>query len=220
MPCISRDDCPGRIHHVYIRGINKRSIFDTEKGIRIFLALLARAVKKGRIRLLAFCFMETHVHLVIESVTGELSVVIGRVSNLYCKIYNEAAGRRGKLYDGRFCSKPVLEEGYLMNLVRYIEMNPVVAGLCDHPAEHAFGSARVWSEGGRPRWLATHWFEQRFVRTGASRREATAVYLRYVGQPMSDEEWGEVEAQGFLTTAKRCGPGCIRKSEMLHWLRE
>jgi REP element-mobilizing transposase RayT len=154
MPRRPRIDRPGRLHHVMNRGLARRTVFETERDKRVFLALLARAVHAGRIELHAFVLLTTHFHLLVRSLDGNLSETMRRVQNVYVRWFNRSRRRDGPLFRGRFRSIPVDSPRYFQTLVRYIDDNAVEARLATVAAEHAFGSARHHVAGlARPRWL-------------------------------------------------------------------
>jgi REP element-mobilizing transposase RayT len=137
------------------RGIARRTVFETPADVRYFLALLARAHRKGWIELHAYSIMATHFHLLVRSVDGRLSESMRWVMNQYVRYFNRTRRRDGPLMRGRFKSKPVRSWLYLLTLIRYIDQNAVDAGLVAHPRAYRHGSARwLRQTGRRPLWLS------------------------------------------------------------------
>jgi REP element-mobilizing transposase RayT len=163
MPRHPRQDEPGSWHHVFQRGIAKRTLFEGALDIRYFLACLARAVRAGLIEVHAFCVLVTHFHLLLRSPVGRLSDAMQRIQNRYVRMFNRRRKRDGTLVRGRFRSKPVKTERYREVLVRYIDRNPVKAGIVVDPTAYPFGSARCYAVASGPPWLERSWVE-RFVR--------------------------------------------------------
>ncbi|MCC7140042.1 MAG: transposase [Planctomycetes bacterium] len=154
MPRRPRVDRPGRLHHVMNRGIARRTVFESRRDKRVFLALLARAVRERRIELHAFVLLSTHFHLLVRSLDGNLSETLRRVQNVYVRWFNRTRRRDGPLFRGRFRSVPVDSAGHVRTLVRYIDDNAVEAGLAPVAAAYDFGSAVRHVAGlPRPRWL-------------------------------------------------------------------
>lgn len=150
-----RRDAVGRLHHVINRGARKRPVFETRGDFRAFQALLACAVRAGRICIHAFCLMQNHFHLLLESRDGDLSATMQWVQSRYASYFNRTRGVDGPLVHGRFRSIPVLSGGYLFALIRYIDRNPVAAGMADVPWSYRYASARWHAEIDKsPRWLA------------------------------------------------------------------
>ena len=154
MPRRPRVDRPGRLHHVMNRGIARRTVFESPSDKRVFLALLARAVRERRIELHAFALLSTHFHLLVRSLDGNLSETLRRVQNVYVRWFNRTRRRDGPLFRGRFRSVPVDSPGHVRTLVRYIDDNAVEAGLAPAAAAYDFGRAVHYVAGlPRPRWL-------------------------------------------------------------------
>ncbi len=155
MPRRPRRDTPGQFHHVMNRGVRKRPLFDLPSDQRRFLALLACAVRAGRIRVHAFCLMQTHFHLVVESLDGDLSSTMGWLQSRHGLHFNRTRNQFGPLVGGRFKSIPITSGVYLFILIQYLDLNPVEAGLTGDPLLYEFGSAcRHATNEDRPPWLA------------------------------------------------------------------
>lgn len=176
MPRRPRRDAPGQLHHVMNRGMSRRPLFDLPSDQRRFLALIACAVRAGRIRVHAFCLMNTHYHFVMESVDGNISATMGWVQSRHSGHFNRTRGRDGPLVRGRFKSIPIGNRAYLFVLIRYTDLNPVEAGLCDDPLAYRFSSARMHAgSADRPKWLArelVQGFTAAAIRRGLSRWDA------------------------------------------------
>ncbi len=159
MPRRPRHDAVDTYHHVMNRGIARRPVFETDEDRRFFLSLLAQEVRAGRLEIHAYSVMLTHFHLLVRSVTGELSEAMRRIQNRYARRFNRSRKRDGPLFRGRFLSRPVDSLRYRRNVVTYIHDNAVAAGLVANPADHDWSSARFFAgEGGRrPPWLAPGW---------------------------------------------------------------
>lgn len=155
----SRLDVPGSWHHVMNRGIARRTAFETRSDVRSFLARAARAVRRGEIEVHAFCVMTTHFHLLVRSPNGQLSEAMRRIQNEYVRRFNRSRRRDGPLFRGRFRSMPVDSLTYRRTLVRYIDANPVSAGIAPSPHGYPHGSARLYTSHSGPAWLKRHWIE-------------------------------------------------------------
>ena len=161
-----RRDAPDTWHHCMNRGIARRTLFETDADRRFFLSCVAREVRAGRIELHAYALMLTHFHLLVRSVTGQLSVALKRIQNRYSRWFNRTRKRDGKLYKDRFLSSRVEHRTYWRNVVRYIHDNPVDAGLVVHPPDFEWCSAHHYAQARRPRWLATEWVDDECARRG------------------------------------------------------
>lgn len=155
----ARIDSPGMWHHVMNRGVARRTLFESNNDIRVFLSRIALEVRARRLEVHAFCILTTHFHLLVRSMMGELSGVMQHIQNDYSRWFNRARRRDGPLYRSRFRSKPVRSECYRKLLVRYIDNNPVSAGLVCSPEDYPHGSSRYYAHRRGPVWLERSWIE-------------------------------------------------------------
>lgn len=154
-----RGDSDGVWHHVMNRGLAKRSMFEGGADVRAFMSFLARAVRRGEIELHSWCVLTTHFHLLVRSPGGELSNAMQRIQNGYVRRFNRRQRRDGSLARGRFVSKVVDTHAYRCMVVRYIDENPVRAGLCSDARDYPWCSAHQYARPHGPRWLARDWVE-------------------------------------------------------------
>ncbi|MHC5051766.1 MAG: transposase, partial [Planctomycetota bacterium] len=154
-----RRDGPDTWHHVMNRGIARRTMFETDEDRRFFLSLIAREVRAGRIEVHAFCLLLTHFHLLVRSVTGQLSEAMRRIQNRYSRWFNRTRRRDGPLVKGRFLSCPIDTLRYRRQVVTYIHDNPVAAGVVSDPAHYEWSSASHFAQAERPCWLEASWVD-------------------------------------------------------------
>ena len=166
MPRRPRGDAPDTWHHVMNRGLARRTVFETDADCRKFLALVAIEVRRGRIELHADSLLATHFHLLVRSVTGELSRAMRNIQNGYARWFNRTRDRDGPLFRGRFLSRPVDSLEYRRTVVAYIHDNAVAAGIAANPTDHPWSSAFHIVRDRRPPWLATDWVEDELARRG------------------------------------------------------
>ncbi len=159
-----RLDTPGSLHHVTNRGLGQRPMFERGEHVRFFLSRLAlqsqpvfdlggRLRRPARIEVQAFSCLTNHYHLLVESLTGELSEAMRQSQSHYVRWFNQRSDRDGTLLRGRFKSQLVDSDLYLQTLVRYIDFNAVEAKIVDRPEAHAWGSASAYLGGRKPPWL-------------------------------------------------------------------
>ena len=129
MPRGPRLDAPDALPHVIARGIERRTLFAHDGDRHDFLDRLARGVERTHAGLLAWCLMPNHFHLLLRTGSAPLSTVMRRLLAGYAVVFNRHHRRTGHLFQNRFKSILVEEEPYLLELVRYIHLNPVRAGL-------------------------------------------------------------------------------------------
>jgi REP element-mobilizing transposase RayT len=153
MPRPLREDSPGLFQHVYARGNRRQEIFSDEQDYGLYLALLAGVVRVKKWRLLAYCLMPNHVHLLIETPEGNLARGMQNLHGLYARIFNDRHGLDGHVFQGRYGSKVVRDDIQFSAVVRYIALNPIDADLCDTPDGWPWNSFSDAVDGAAPEWL-------------------------------------------------------------------
>ena len=131
------------IYHAMLRGINQQLLFEEPQDYMYFLKILGECRQLSCFRLHAYCLMGNHVHLLIEPQEESLETIFKRIGNRYVYWYNVKYQRVGHLFQDRFRSAPVEEDGYFLTVLRYIHQNPVKAGLCNRPEDYPYSS---WKE--------------------------------------------------------------------------
>jgi len=116
---------PGALYHVTARGNERKAIFRTDADREQFLAVLAHAVARYRLRLHAYVLMDNHYHLLVETQDANLSLALRHLNGVYTSFFNRAHRRVGHLFQGRYKAIVVDKESYLLELSRYIHLNPV-----------------------------------------------------------------------------------------------
>jgi putative transposase len=143
MPRPRRLDFPGVPHHVVIRGNNRTDLFWDDNDRMLFLRYVGQSAEASACEVHAFVMMTNHVHLLVTTrAGGGLSRFVQAIGRRYSRYANRVHGRTGTLFEGRFHSSLVECERYLFTCMRYIELNPVRAGLAADPADYAWSSYR------------------------------------------------------------------------------
>ena len=135
-----RIEFPGAIYHVIARGNAREPIFVDDYDRRLFLAELGKTAERLDWWLWAYCLMGNHYHLVLETVQPTLARGMRDVNGNYSQAFNRRHDRVGHLFQGRYRSILLDKEGYLPQVVRYVLMNPVKAGLVDQPSDWYWSS--------------------------------------------------------------------------------
>ena len=140
----ARVEVEGGLYHVITRGNNRRRMFDSPADFEKFLSLLA--VQKLRLPffLYAYCLMTNHVHLLIERQADALGRIMHRVLTGYSQYYNRRRRRVGHLLQGRHKAILCQSDQYLSELVRYIHLNPVRAGMVNLPEQYQYSGHRAY----------------------------------------------------------------------------
>lgn len=208
----------GAIYHVMSRGHLKQEIFREEKDKAYFLELLKRGVDKYNIHIFAYCLMKNHYHMSLRIQSTNLSEFMHFLGSSYAN-YKVKSGWVGHVFAGRYKSIRVEEEEYFLIVNRYIQLNPVEAGLVDKPEEYAWSNYGRCVGGGNAGWLEEDWLAEYF---GPGLDAARMRYKRFVKAAMGEGSYypeNKVVAQALLggeDFIKRIKAG-IREGE---WARE
>ena len=197
-----RIEYPGAVYHVTSRGNNRADVFRTDEDRERFLGILAKVVKRFNWLCHAWCLMDNHYHLLIETLEGNLSAGMRQLGGVYTQAFNRAHGRDGHLFRGRFKSILVEKQEHLLELCRYVVLNPVRAGMVAHPTLWRWSSYRATlGEESRRELLATDWLLANFA---PEAEEARSRYRRFVEEGIGKETspWQELTGQIYLGT---CG---------------
>ena len=125
----SRIDAPGALHHIIIRGIERIPIFKDDKDCRNFLERLGNILTETSTTCFAWALITNHVHLLLRTGPVPISTIMRRLLTGYAQQFNRRHKRHGHLFQNRFKSFLCEEDTYLLELVRYIHLNPLRAGL-------------------------------------------------------------------------------------------
>ena len=131
MPRRARIDAAGALHHIIIRGIERNEIFRDDHDKDIFIDRLGNILLDTQTRCLAWVLMSNHVHLLLQTGTVPIATVMRRLLTGYAQQFNRRYARHGQLFQNRYKSILCEEEPYLLQLVRYIHLNPVRAGMVE-----------------------------------------------------------------------------------------
>ncbi|GBC61253.1 transposase [Desulfonema ishimotonii] len=147
MARIARVVAPGLPHHVTQRGNRRQQTFFNDEDYQAYLSLMSEWCLKYEVGIWAYCLMPNHIHLIAVPRTKQgLNLAIGEAHRRYTRRINFREGWRGHLWQGRFASF-IMEESYLLACTRYIELNPVRAGLVKQPEDWPWSSAKAHIKG-------------------------------------------------------------------------
>ncbi len=149
MARVARVVSPGMPHHITQRGNRRMLTFLQESDYEVYVHLMRTWCARHGVAILAYCLMPNHVHLIAvpETVEG-LARAVGEGHRRYTCHINQREGWRGYLWQGRFASF-VMDQDYFLTAMRYVELNPVRAGLAASPADWPWSSARAHLTGER-----------------------------------------------------------------------
>lgn len=149
MARLSRIVIPDVPHHITQRGNRRQPVFFSDDDRRLYLDLLRQGCAAAGVECLAWCLMTNHVHLILVPGTEDgLRAALAEAHRRYTRHINAREGWTGYLFQGRFASYP-MDDAHLMAAVRYVELNPVAAGLVAHAPDWRWSSARSHVSGRR-----------------------------------------------------------------------
>ena len=164
---------PGALYHVYNRICSGDPVFAEDAAALWFIEEVAEVRRRDGWRVLAWCLMSNHYHLVVRSGEPPLWRGLHRVQNLLSRRYNQSHGRTGPLWQSRYHAKLILDERYLGQVILYVHLNPVRAGAIGDPARYPYsGHGEIV---GKQSWGVTD-VEQALLCFGETRRSALRVY--------------------------------------------
>ena len=195
-----RIEYPGAWYHVMNRGLGRRFIFQSDEHRQCFLDLLGEASQIFQLEVHAFSLMDNHYHLLVHTPLGGLGRAMRHLNGLYTQNFNRLLGTDGPLFRGRYKALLVESEEYLTELVRYIHLNPVKAGICTHPEDHPWTSHAAYLQSRKkPSWLMT---DEVLGRFGPSERVATTEMDKFVLEGVPEEFEEDLKKQRIILGSK------------------
>jgi len=168
---------PGGFYHVILRGNGGQDIFFSVDDTKYFESLVSEGIKRFGHRIHCYCWMKNHVHLVIQIANTPLSKIIQNISFRYTLYVNNKYSRKGHLFQGRYKAILVDPQSYLLQLVRYINLNPVRAKIVNKSEEYKWSSHRAYLGKSSCDWLTTDFVLGTFSK---NRIEALKDYQEFV----------------------------------------
>lgn len=133
---------PGSILHVTARGNHKDNIFRCKKDFQMYCTYLEEALEyfRGNFEIYGYCLMNNHVHLLIKTDELHISHFITRIHSIYARFFNQKYKCTGHLFQDRYFTEVVEDDGQLLSTIRYIHLNPVKASMVKDPADYNWSS--------------------------------------------------------------------------------
>jgi putative transposase len=178
-----RIEFPGGLYHITSRGDRREDIFLDEGDRLYWLELLGQTCLRFNWRVHAYCLMDNHFHILVETIDGNLSAGMRQLNGVYTQWHNRTHGRVGHVFQGRFKAIVVHKQGYLLELARYVVLNPVRAGMCDKAEDWLWSSYHATAgmkAAPTPQWLHIDWLLAQFETGGLDRAKAQAAYRNHV----------------------------------------
>jgi REP element-mobilizing transposase RayT len=140
VPRKPREQVAGGVYHVFARGNERRLIFRNDADRRTYLGFLSQAIARTNWHCLAYCLMDNHVHLLVETPDPNLALGMQWLQGSYAQIFNRRHQRAGHLFQGRYGAVRVESDAHLFTVVRYLALNPVEANFCDRAEDYSWSS--------------------------------------------------------------------------------
>ncbi len=137
-----RIEFPGAIYHVTTRGNARQTIFFDEKDYNNFLFILGEVIERYNWCIYSYCLMGNHYHLILETPVGNLSKGMRHLNGVYTQKVNYWHSRTGHIFQGRYKSIVIDKQNYLLEVCRYVVLNPVRASMVERPEDYVWSSYR------------------------------------------------------------------------------
>jgi putative transposase len=195
-----RIEFEGAVYHVTSRGNARADIFEDDGDRENFLHILEQVVKRFNWPCHACCLMGNHYHILIETPEANLSAGMRQLNGVYTQAFNRAHCRDGHIFKGRFKAVLVEKQSHLLELCRYVVLNPVRAGMVDRPEQYRWSSyLPTLGKIPKPDFLTTDWLLGNFL---SSIDESRQRYLLFVkeGTGKIESPWEKLTGQVLLGT--------------------
>ena len=191
-----RLEFPGAIYHLTNRGNARQKIFFSDSDRQLFLDTLSHVVSRYRWICHAYCLMANHYHLLIETPKANLSIGMRQLNGIYTQAFNRRHRRVGHLFQGRFKAILVEKQSYLLELCRYIVLNPLRVKGKGQINSWKWSSYRATAGlASMPEFLTTDWVLEQF---GKRRTQAQKHYREFVKEGLESRPWEALKGQIYL----------------------
>ena len=192
-----RIEYPGAVYHVTSRGNEKKPVFKDDHDRENFLNALQHVNKRYNWICHAYCLMTNHYHLLIETPDGNLAIGMRQLNGVYTQLFNKWHGRSGHLFQGRYKAILIQKDSHLLEVCRYVVLNPVRAKMIERPEDWKWSSylATAGKTKSHP-CLTTDWVLGQFSR---KRGKGEQEYRKFVHWGIGQKSiWTEVRGQSLL----------------------
>lgn len=195
MPRPNRSSKPGWLQHTITRGVGRRPIFESVGDYHYFERLMKRTflAEDCGAQLVSYTLMPNHVHQILGGDLVGISKAMQSQLQPYAQWFNRRRGRDGPLFSQRYSSWPMDTGSGFIRTLRYIDQNPVKAGLVKYPQEYAWGSAQGYLGGRLPPWIDSSLVRLHLQRDLSAGATLAAAYQSRICKPMSGAEHAELE---------------------------
>jgi putative transposase len=184
-----RIEYPGAVYHITSRGNEKKAVFKDDQDRENFLNTLQHVNKRYNWLCHAYCLMTNHYHLLIETPDGNLSLGMRQLNGVYTQLFNKRYNRNGHLFQGRFKGILIQKDSHLLEVCRYVVLNPVRARMVEKPDAYPWSSYLATAGKEKPHpCLTTDWILGQF---SGKRGKAEQEYRQFI-------QWGIGERSVML----------------------
>jgi putative transposase len=192
-----RIEYPGAVYHVTSRGNEKKAIYRDDHDRETFLNTLWHVTKRYNWLCHAYCLMDNHYHLLIETPDGNLSVGMRQLNGVYTQLFNHRHHRIGHLFQGRYKAILIQKDAHLLEVCRYVVLNPVRAAAVERPQDWPWTSYHATAGRGKSHSaLTVDWI---LSQLSDKRGKAEKSYRQFIEEGMGKKSlWPEVRGQAIL----------------------
>jgi REP element-mobilizing transposase RayT len=192
-----RIEYPGAVYHITNRGNDKKAVFKDDQDRETFLKILAHVNKRYHWLCHGYCLMDNHYHLIIETPDGNLSLGMRQLNGVFTQARNKRYNKTGHLFQGRYKAILIQRDTHLLEVCRYVVLNPVRARMVEKPEDWAWSSYGATAGKEPPHsCLTKDWILGQFSRTRAT---AEKEYRQFVAWGIDKGTiWTEVKGQAIL----------------------
>lgn len=177
----------GAFYHVTARGNERKAVYKSRRDREKFLEYLETATERYQAVIHAYCLMDNHYHLLLETPAGNLSQIMHHVNGAYTTYFNAKRARSGHLFQGRFKAILVEKDAYAKELSRYIHLNPVRAKMVKTPEQYQWSSYPFYiGKNVAPQWLQCQFILDCFGRPITAAQKA---YMKFVSQLVANNDY-------------------------------
>jgi putative transposase len=188
MPRSARIVIKGYPHHIIQRGHNRQAVFISDEDYLFYIENLREWKEKYGCKIYAYCLMTNHVHLIVDPAEneGNLAQLMKRVAGRQTRYVNKLEKRTGSLWEGRYKSSTISTNEYLLACCRYIELNPVRAGIVSDPIDYRWSSYRSKTGKQTEGWLD---FDPCYMGLAGNQKKRAERYMEWVNETILEGEW-------------------------------
>lgn len=137
---------PDTSYHITARGNRKYDIFRDSEDFHVYITIMKNAIKyyDGKFKMACFCLMDNHIHILLQTTDLHMKEFITRVNSIYAKYFNGKYDYVGNLYQGRYYSELIKDDSQMLEVSRYIHLNPVRAGMVKKPEDYLWSSYNMF----------------------------------------------------------------------------